>query len=117
MTKSARFGLSRHLQVFFETELRGRFRFDEISFLPAEPAPLPDGWHALRRPPFGKYRELIAIRFGQYDMSVASPNEKPPLGEIMLVYPGGQEYGPLDSITWQRIGAFIREREEIEHAA
>lgn len=115
--KSPRHGLSRHLQVFFETELCGRYRFDRVAFLPAEKAPLPEGWSPLRRSPFGKWRELVAIRFGIYDLSVASPNETPPLGEIRLVHPDGEEYGPLDTATWQRIGKFIREREEISNAA
>lgn len=114
--KSARFGLSRHLQVFFETELCGLYRFDEIQILPAEDAPRPEGWSVLRRAPFGKYRELITIRFAMYELSVASPNENPPLGEITLIHPDGEERGPLDHATWKRIGAFIRERDERQAA-
>lgn len=111
MTKSARFGLSRHLQAFFETELCGLYRFDQVVILPAEKAPLPEGWSPLRRSPFGKYRELIIVRFAMYELAVSSPNEKPPLGEITLEHPDGREYGPLDHATWQRIGKIIRERD------
>lgn len=109
--KSARHGLSRHLLAFFETELCGLFRYQDAELMPAEDAPLPAGWSPLRRPPHGKYRELVAVRFGVYDLSVASPNECPPLGKITLAHPSGDEYGPLDDSTWKRIGAFIRNRE------
>lgn len=116
--KSPRVGLSRHIQVFFETELCGRYRFDEVVFLPPEEAARPAGWSPLRRPPFGRHRELVAIQFGAYDLSVASPNEKPPLGEILLVHPDGREYGPLDEATWKRLGNLIRTREgDLSHAA
>lgn len=117
MTKSARLGLSRNLLAFFETELCGLFRFDQVKFLPPEDASRPIGWSALRRPPFGKYRELISIQFGPYDLSVASPNEAPPLGEIILTHPDGHEVGPLDQTTWQRIGLLIRNNERVLYAA
>ena len=109
--KSARYGLSRQLQAFFETELCGLFKFDAATILPPEPAPRPEGWSHLRRPPFGKFRELISVQFAQYNMEIASPNEKPPLGEISIFHHDGQESGPLDQTTWERIGAFVRKRE------
>lgn len=116
--KSARYSLSRHLPEFFDTELRGLYRFDQITVLPPEDAPRPEGMSHLRRPPFGKYRELVAARFGPYDLSVYSPNERPPLGEVVLTYADGEISGPLDQATWQRLGAFIRNREQRDsHAA
>jgi len=116
--KSARYALSRHLPVFFETELRGVYRFDEITVLPPEDAPRPEGMSPLRRPPYGKYRELVSARFGSYDLEVYSPNERPPLGEVVLKYPDGEISGPLDQVTWQRLGTFIRNREPRKtHAA
>lgn len=116
--KTARFGLSRHIQAFFETELCGLFRFDQVTIRPPESAAHPVGLHPLRRPPFGRHREIVEIRFGQYDLAVSSPNEKPPLGEIVLSHPDGEETGPLDYVTWQRIGSLIRNRErEISNAA
>lgn len=107
--KSARYGLSRHIQAFFDIELRGIFRFDQAAVAPPEEAPRGELPGMSR--PFGKYREIVAIQFGQYDLSVASSNEKPPLGEVMLSCPDGKEFGPLDQVTWQRLGAFIRKQE------
>jgi hypothetical protein len=117
--KSARFGLSRHIQIFFETELCGLFRFDQIEFLEPEDAPRPPGMSVLRRPPFGKHREIVAVQFGAYNLSVCSPNEAPPLGEIVLtIRDGHTERGPLDETTWKKIGEFIRTRErDISNAA
>ena len=94
-----------------ELELRGLYRFDDVAFMPAEPAILPDGWPEYRRPPLGKYRELVLIRFGLYDLEVQSPVCHPPLGLIMLTHADGVETGPLDSTVWKRIGKFIRHRE------
>lgn len=117
--KSARFGLSRHVQVFFETELCGLYRFDQIEIMMPEDAPRPEGWSVLRRPPFGRHREVITVRFGLYELSVLSPNEAPPLGEVVLELPGDEKVsGPLDEATWKRIGTTIRDRErDIHHAA
>lgn len=112
--RSARFGLSRHLQVFFETELCGLFRFDQVEFMQPEAAPLPEGWSKLRRPPFGRNREKVEVRFGTYDLAILSPNEVPPLGEIVLTHAGGVERGPLDEATWKRMGTIIRERERVD---
>ena len=116
--KSPRIGLSRHVQVFFETELLGLYRFDQAEFAVTEEAPRPPGMSPLRRPPFGWHREIVEVRFGTYDLSVSSPNEAPPLGEIVLVHPDGEERGPLDDTTWKQIGTFIRTREkDLSHAA
>lgn len=109
--KSARYGLSRQLQTFFETELCGLYRFDQAEFLPPEEAARPEGWSHLRRPPYGKWRERIEVRFGVYDLSAASSNESPPLGEIKLASPEGEVSGPLDHETWRRMGEFIWNRE------
>lgn len=109
--KAVRLGLSRHVQVFFETELCGLFRFDQVDFMQPEAAKVPTGWSPLRRPPFGKHREVVEVRFGTYDLSVASPNEVPPLGEVVLTHADGKERGPLDEATWKHIGSIIRERE------
>lgn len=118
MIRSARNSLSRHLPIFFDTELRGLYRYDDAQKLPPESAPHPEGMSALRRPPYGKYRELVEIRFGPYDLSVFSSNERPPLGEVVLIYADGEISGPIDQATWQRLGAFIRNREQRDsHAA
>lgn len=114
--KSARYAISRHIPIFFDTELRGLYRYDQVAMLPPETASKPEGW-GQRRAPYGKYREIVAIRFGQYDLTVSSPNESPPLGQVTLAYPDGEVAGPLDQETWRRIGRLIRNREGISDAA
>lgn len=115
--KSPRLGLSRHVQVFFEVDLCGLFRFDQAEIDQPEQAELPKGWSPLRRPPLGKYREIVSVRFGVYNLRVSSPSEVPPLGEIVLIHPDGRESGPLDETTWKRMGAIVRAFERGEHDA
>lgn len=102
---NGRAGLFRQLQQFFETELCGVYRWDGVAHFPAEKTNRVEG----ERPnAFGKLKEIVAVRFGDYDLTVFSPNEDPPLGWAMLNYPNGAVEGPLDQTTWARIGAFIR---------
>lgn len=103
----ARAALYRHLQTFFETQTRGIFSYDDAMPFPAQKADQVDG---KRRFAFGKIKEIVEVRFGEYEMIIASPNEAPPLGKIKLRYPGGEVFGPMDCQTWNRAGEIIRQQ-------
>ncbi len=74
-------------------------------FLPPENAVPPLG---KKRPVEGKYRDVVTVQFGEFDLSVLAPNEAPPLGRIELFSPDGRIEGPLDSETWKRLGVYVR---------
>jgi len=102
--------LVRMLQGMFETHLRGLYRWGEIAFHVAEAADKPEG---KRKNAYGKFKEIVAIRFGPYDLTVESPNEKPPLGHILLTSPDGtMEFDSLDASVLDEIGRRIRSQHE-----
>lgn len=101
--------LYRILQEFFENELRGLFTLGAAVRLPVEDAEPEPG---RRRSLYGKKKELVHIIFGEYDLSVASPLEAPPLGWAKLIHRNGIVEGVLDSATWQSFGRVIREKQE-----
>jgi hypothetical protein len=106
---NGRAGLFRQLQVFFETELCGLYRWDQVAHFAAQRSDKIEG----ERPnAFGKLKEIVGVRFDNYDLTVFSPNEDPPLGWAMLNYPNDVIEGPLDQSTWARIGAFIRSQKQ-----
>lgn len=107
MTINGNVALCRQLQVFFETELFGLFRWSEAQHEARELAS-PNG----KRKKFGNYREIERIRFGNYDIYLASAVEHPPLGLIRLTSQADKIEGPLDSATWQQLGKFIRAQEQ-----
>lgn len=97
------------MRSFFDTELCGAFTWNDIVPLSGEPAPR--GAHN-RRNPTGEYREIAGISFGDYELVVKSPEEHPPLGEVVLTYPAGDvERGPIDAVLWKRLGTIICRRE------
>lgn len=102
----ARYQLMRLLQGFFETHLRGLYRWGEVKFHVAEEVDNPVGQ---RRSPFGKFKEVVSVRFGPYDLTVESPNQSPPLGKITLIGPGA-EFGEnsLDEAALGRCAAIIK---------
>lgn len=109
----ARAALISHIRTFVETELTGLFRYDELQHtVPDQCEKIPG-----KRPNlFGKYKEIAEVRFGNFELSVKSSHEAPPLGEARLNYLGGHATGPLDTMTWRRFGTIIRERAEPEKA-
>jgi hypothetical protein len=104
---NGRASLFRNLQVFFETELCGLYKWGEVAHYVPQKAEAEEG---KRKSAYGKYKEIVAIRFGAYDLTVFSPQEDPPLGWIMLNLATGPILveGPLDSVTWAQIGGCIR---------
>jgi hypothetical protein len=106
----ARVQLMRMLQGMFETHLRGLYRWGEVAFHVAEAADKPEG---KRKQAYGKFKEIVAIRFGDYDLTVESPNERPPLGHIVLTGPSGTiEIDSLDASALDQIGRRIRSQTE-----
>jgi hypothetical protein len=105
---SARNALVGSLRSFFETELCGLYAWDQVSHHPAEEAPKQANG---RRNPTGKHKESAAISFGDFEMSVASPEQAPPLGriEVRNRKSGAVCEGVIDHATWVQVGRFIRE--------
>lgn len=69
----------------------------------------------------GKFRAIVQMIFpgpdGVWQLSIEGPNEHPPLGWITLDGPDIVE-GPLDSMTWDRIGETIKKiNEEFRNVA
>lgn len=110
----ARAALIAHIRAFFETELCGLFRYDELEHFQPESIEKTPNYRPNR---FEQYKEIAEVRFGNYDLTVCSSAESPPLGKVRLQYLGGHIEGPLDSATWQRMGNIIRERAEPERIA
>jgi len=106
----ARPQLMRLLQGLFETHLRGLYRWGEVEFHVCEEAEKLPG---KSRKAFGKFKEIVSIRFGDYDLTVESPNERPPLGQLTLTGPAGMiEEHSLDAAVIDRIGKMIRSQQE-----
>lgn len=100
----------RLVQVLFETHLRGLFAPTEVVFHPAEAVDIVPG---RSRRPFGKFKEVVSVRFGSFDLTLKSANEMPPLGCISLVGPGGEvEEESLDTLAFDRIGKTIKTQHE-----
>lgn len=94
---------------FFETELCGLFLWDNVAIHTAEPSkPQDDG----RRNPFGKHREALTVDFGNFRLTVLSPEESPPLGDVRLEDRRNGEScgGPIDHVIWKQAGQFVKER-------
>lgn len=102
----ARAQLCRLLQNFFELQLCGDFSWGSAEILPAEAVVPVEGGRA--RFPFGKTREIVSIRFGEFDLVVESSHEAPPLGRITITGSSGRLIEQsLDSSAWERIGRFV----------
>lgn len=113
----ARSLLIRQVQCFFEEKLCGLYRWqtsgnpdDELTpgvvrIRPPEKYPKEKGRRQLDK-------EVVAVDFGPYSLLVASPEEKPPVGNIIIFHQTlGSLEGPLDAATWARVEAFIKKGE------
>ena len=108
-TNSRLFGL---IRAFVEQEMRGLGTWNDVIALEGE---LADREKHDRRNRYGHYKEIAAIRFRGYEITVKSPFEAPPLGLIECRCGDDVESGPLDDATWKRLGKFIREQEAVGH--
>lgn len=108
MTINAASRLYGLLRAFFEQELRGIATWDDVTVLKGE---LADLWPHRRRNPFGRFKEIAAITFGDYEITVKSSEEAPPLGLVCWQHGGLIDQGPIDQTTWTRLGKFIRDKE------
>ncbi len=96
------------LRAFFEQELRGIGTWDDVVPMDSE---LADKERHNRRNRYGDYKEIAAIKFRDYELTVKSPFEAPPVGLVECRYGDTVESGPLDQTTWTRLGKFIRQNE------
>lgn len=103
---SARRALVGHLRTFFETQVAGLYGWNDVVMHPAEDADLDARG---RRNPLGKHKEVVTVRFGEYELMLESPEHHPPLGRASLEHDGRVECdGPLDMATWVMIGNLIK---------
>lgn len=117
MTVNGRAALVRQLQAFFEMKMLGLFSWRTVG---EEDEDAPEGTIRLRAPERhpkipGKRqldKDVVAVDFGGYALSVHAPSEAPPLGKIVVFHPElGSIEGPLDEVTWGRVEKFIKERQ------
>jgi hypothetical protein len=106
---NARRQLFRQIQEFFERELHGLWTISDMAFDAPELLPKERGRRQL-------YREIVSGHFGLYRLTLSSPEEKPPLGEIVCeAVDGVTVRGPLDPTTWAEIARRIKLSETGEH--
>ncbi len=108
-----RMSLTRIAQEFFHTHMVGIFKWDQIEHAPPDKITKNDialaKANGLDRPD-GKFREMIRMQFGQYDLMIESANEHPPLGRILLTGRGRDPVeGPIDPTTWTKIANHIKQ--------
>lgn len=108
MTVNATSRLFGSLRAFVEQELSGLGTWNDVTPLDGELAEL--GPYN-RRNPLGRFKEIAAITFRDYEITIKSPQESPPLGLISWQYHHLVDQGPIDQTTWQRLGKFIRDNE------
>jgi len=110
--------LLRHAQDFFRSDLLGLYSWDQVRIANPEVAPPIASDASLRDrreqqyKREGKYLGQARLIFGNWEILIYSPNERPPLGEVILRPNeiGGPVLvsGPIDSETWVAIGKRIR---------
>lgn len=100
--------LLRHGQEFFLRYLVGVYGWDDVLVDAPELMPAAER----RDAGVGKFRERERLVFGPWEILICSSHEKPPLGEVSLRQTEWSGdilvVGPLDPVTWSRIGAHIR---------
>jgi hypothetical protein len=111
--------LLRHAQDFFLSDLVGLYSWDGVKIAAPElrpPIPPNVDYRERRkqmeaRIGMGKYVEQSRICFKPWELLIYSANERPPLGEVALRdFDRGEVLlsGPLDPVTWRKIGNWIR---------
>lgn len=111
--------LLRHAQDFFNSDLVGLYRWDQVRIAPPEKRevlapnlpPVERRKQIEAREGGGKYLEQERLRFGPWEILLYSAQERGPLGEVSLRdFDTARELvtGPLDSATWKKIGERIR---------
>jgi hypothetical protein len=99
---NARRQLFRQLQQFLEEHAIGLWTISDVVFAQPELMPKERGRRQL-------HREQIVGDFGPYTISLSSPEEHPPLGEIACASVNGRQVrGPLDPATWLQVARMIR---------
>ncbi len=99
--------LTRQIIDFFNTHLRGTFTWDDVTLRPAEKAEKIIGRRQIDK-------EIATVDFAGYSIMISSPDEKPPLGEVMLfsLEHGILAQGPIDTATWGRVAEAIKAHEK-----
>ncbi len=117
-THDPRRSLMRLAQQFFVDELVGVYSLDGAKVVDPIEVPREKG----RGRDEGRYRALVALTFGPFELEIVAPGEQDvfgqvsPLGKVEVICGGVERMsGPLDAATWKRIGAFIRERAGEDH--
>lgn len=111
--------LLRHAQDFFNSDLIGLYRWDQVRIAPPELRsvlapnlpPVERRKQMEAREGGGKYVEQERLRFGPWEILLYSAQERGPLGEVTLRdFDTSRELvtGPLDPATWKKIGEHIR---------
>jgi hypothetical protein len=99
---NARRQLFRQLQIFFEEVLTGVWTISDVSFDAPEMMAKEFGRRQL-------HREVVSGHFGPYTIVISSPEEKPPLGEVVChSLHGFRHEGHLDARTWRELAVAIR---------
>lgn len=99
--------LYRQLQHFFETELLGVVKWQDCQHDAPTKEEKIRGQESIS---FGKFNEVVTVRFGDCSITLESPSQAPPLGRV--TFHGGFDAtieGPIDSVTWKKIGRSIKE--------
>lgn len=108
--------LVRNLREFFETHLKGDFKW-QTGGDPEDPSTAPPGTIRLRDavlqdkvPGRRQYEKGVAIvDFDGYSLMLHSSEEAPPIGKVVLYHEKfGQLEGPPDVVTWDRIANAIK---------
>ena len=110
--------LLRHAQDFFRSDLLGIYSWDQVRIAAPEKPPTIAAEAPLKARRDEQYRRegryvgVARLIFGPWEILIYSPNEKPPLGEVLLRPNeiGGETLvsGPIDAATWAAIGKRIR---------
>lgn len=107
-----RAGLFRLLQQFFEEHLRGVYAISDVAWNVAEDAVPQPG---RRRWAEGKLRDIVAGRFGDFEVHLASSQEVPPLGRVTFRYRGELLVaGVPDMVTFRAAGEAIKHHHQLE---
>ena len=110
--------LRRQLEEFFFNQLLDVQRWDQVQIerpipvlkVPYHQRPKNEYGRPIeqRIEKFGKFEELVTVKFRGYSLSIWSPSDEPPLGKLALLGNGVAIDGPIVPETWQKIAEVIR---------